>query len=39
MSLPESGTWKTWESSVANKHGANYVRCAWMTIWGLEESE
>ena len=39
MSLSESGTWKSWESGVANQHDAKCVRCAWMTIWGLEESE
>ena len=39
MSLLERGMWKTWKSSVANQHGAKCVKCAWMIIWGLSESQ
>ena len=32
MSLPESGTWTTGKSSVANQHDAKCVKCAWLII-------
>ena len=28
----ESGTQKTWKSSVANQHGAKCGKCAWLII-------
>ena len=39
MSLPESGMQKTWKSIVANQHGLKCVKCTWMIIWGLQESQ
>ena len=39
MSLPESGLQKTWENGVASQHVANGVKCAWMIIWSLSNSQ
>ena len=39
MSLLESGSQKTWESGVASQHVVNGVKCAWMIIWGLSDSQ
>ena len=36
MSLPESGTQKTWESGVANQHVAKYVKCVRLIIAACE---
>ena len=33
MSLPESGSWKTWNSNVANEHLAKCVKACLRDIW------
>ena len=39
MALLESGSQKTWESGVASQHVVKCVKCAWMIIWSLTESQ
>ena len=39
MSFLESGSQKIWENGVASQHVANGVKCAWMIIWSLSDSQ
>ena len=39
MSLSESGSQETWKNGAASQHVANGVRCAWMIIWSLSDSQ